>query len=344
MALSDFARLCERHINRWSVKRSEARGWVPAVTGYLGYGSPDRVRVLGRVLMENPDRPARNWAERGYRQFFTIQVAGHDVAVTAGDQTVHASTNDNGYIDVLVKDHGLSPGWHEVTIAAAGAEPVTAEVLIIDESTSVGIISDVDDTIMVTWLPRALLAAWNSWFKRTNRRQPVPGMDAFYSELIDAHPSAPVFYLSTGAWNTFDTLVNFVRAHRLPRGPMLLTDWGPTPTGLFRNGVEHKKVQLRNLIIDFPHIQWVLVGDDGQHDPLTYRDVVNEHPERIAGVAIRNLSPQEHVLSHGTAAPLAEAGGSARSDVPLIEGDNGHSLLAVYRRNPFDRVETHRTH
>ena len=27
-------------------------------------------------------------------------------------------------------------------------------------------------------------------------------------------------------------------------------------------------MQLRNLFIDFPQLRWLLVGDDGQHDPL----------------------------------------------------------------------------
>ena len=43
---------------------------------------------------------------------------------------------------------------------------------------------------------------------------------------------------------------------------MLLTDWGPTETGLFRSGQEHKRVQLRNLLIAYPDMQWILIGDD----------------------------------------------------------------------------------
>ena len=48
----------------------------------------------------------------------------------------------------------------------------------------------------------------------------------------------------------------------------ILTDWGPTNTGWFRSGQQHKRSSLRRLARDFPHIQWLLIGDDGQH-PLT---------------------------------------------------------------------------
>ncbi|AKK07578.1 App1 family protein [Corynebacterium testudinoris] len=359
MGLADIARKVERTINRVGTRQSTKAGWRPTITDFAGYGSPTRVHVLGRVLMQNPDatvevdepalpptahRPPRNLkdlreeAGRGWRQFFTIQVGYQPVTVRIGSIEVHSRTNDNGYIDVLIQDHGLEPGWHTVTIDAEGAKPVQARVLIVAPGARIGLVSDIDDTVMVTWLPRALLAAWNSWVRHTNTRKAVPGMAAFYHELLANHPDAPVFYLSTGAWNTYGTLESFLIKHGLPVGPMLLTDWGPTPTGLFRSGQEHKKVQLRNLIIEYPHIQWILVGDDGQHDPLIYGNAVFEHPDRIAGVAIRQLTPSEHVLSHGTAAPFDDAVTAHTSSVPTIYGADGYELLERYREHPFPGV------
>ena len=108
---------------------------------------------------------------------------------------------------------------------------------------------------------------------------------------------------------------------------------------MFRSGPEHKKVQLRNLFIDFPDITWILVGDDGQHDPLIYGDAVFEHPDRIAGVAIRQLSPGEHVLSHGTATARATIDPEGRMGVPVILGADGHELLENYRENPLPVLE-----
>jgi len=334
MGISDIARAIEGRLNEAGVRRKAKAGWRPAVTGFHGFGSEERLHVIGRVLMQDPE-PAPTEVQRGWRQFFTYQVGEVPVTVQIGERTIESSSNEQGYIDVLVHDHGLAPGWHEVTIRAEGTEPAVAEVHIVDPSARHGLISDVDDTVLVTWLPRALVAAWNSWVKKTNRRQPVEGMAQFYAELLRDHPDTPVFYLSTGAWNTYGTLVDFLEQHGFPKGPLLLTDWGPTPTGLFRNGVEHKKVVLRNLIIEYPDIRWILVGDDGQHDPLTYGHAVFEHPDRIAGVAIRQLSPQEHVLSHGTTVPLALARREARFGVRTIVGADGHELLAEYRRDPF---------
>ncbi|WP_257161659.1 App1 family protein [Corynebacterium cystitidis] len=328
MGLSDIVRAAERHINRRGVRRKSEHGWVPEVTGFTGYGSTRRAHVLGRVVMGGQQEPDLE-VVRGYRQFFTTQVPHIGVTVRLGEQEVRSETNDNGYIDVLIADHGLDPGWHKAEITVDGGTTANAPVQIVSKEARIGLVSDIDDTVMVTMLPRAVLAAWNSWVKKTNTRQPVEGMDAFYAELLADDPHAPVFYLSTGAWNTYETLVHFIKKHDLPEGPLLLTDWGPTPTGLFRSGKEHKKVQLRNLFIEFPEINWILVGDDGQHDPLIYGDAIFEHPDRVKQVAIRKLSAQEHVLSHGTTTALSQP--AHYPDTPTVYGHDGYELLRKWR-------------
>lgn len=331
MGLADIVRTVETRINKRGVRRRSEAGWTPEITPFRGYGTPARIHVIGRVLMHDPNEEPGNQVQRGYRQFFTIQVGDLPITVRVGDQSVETKTNANGYFDVLVDDHGLAEGWQEVTVEARGAQPVQAEVLVTSEHESFGLVTDIDDTIMVTNLPRALHAAYNSWFIRTDQRKPVEGMAEFYSAVLADHPGAPVFYLSTGAWNTYETLCRFIEENDLPKGPLLLTDWGPTPTGLFRSGQEHKKVQLRNLFIEYPNIEWVLVGDNGQHDPLIYSDAILEHPDRVRGVAIRELTPTEHVLSHGTTTSLTDPVRTSRKGVPAISAPDGHALLAKYR-------------
>ena len=269
-------------------------------------------------------------AQRGWRQFFTTQVGFLPVTVEIAGKRVETHTDSNGYVNLLIHDHGLAPGWHEARITPRVGEAVTAPVVVVDPEARVGLVSDIDDTIVVTWLPRMMLAAWNSFVLRTNTRTKVAGMAEFYGEILKDHPNAPVFYLSTGAWNTFPAMQEFIHANGLPIGPLLMTDWGPTPTGLFRSGQEHKVKQLRNLMITFPNIRWVLVGDDGQHDPHIYNELAREHPQRIAGIAIRELNPVEKVLSQGALGglnSLPNGPSEAPRSVPIISAKDGYGLL-----------------
>ena len=54
-------------------------------------------------------------------------------------------------------------------------------------------------------LPRPLLAAWNTFVLDEHARMAVPGMAVLYERLVNANAGAPVFYLSTGAWNVAPT-------------------------------------------------------------------------------------------------------------------------------------------
>ncbi|SDU78098.1 App1 family protein [Arcanobacterium phocae] len=368
MGLAHFARTIEDAVNRRGIVKRRHAGWLPQIIGYTGYGSTSAVRVLARAVMADPQAEKKPFAlpflpnlthkyagnvvqdiatlanekaaeaERGWRQFFTTQVGFLPVTVIIGEQTIRTRTDRSGYLDIVVENHGLTPGWHEALIIPAAGEPVNAPIMVVEPQAKLGLISDIDDTIVVTWLPRAMLAAWNSFVKHTNTRQAVPGMSTFYQTLLADAPEAPVFYLSTGAWNTYSTFLNFIQLNDLPIGPMLLTDWGPTPTGLFRSGQEHKKSQLRNLLIMFPNIEWFLVGDDGQNDPHIYDELAREHPSRVRGIALRELNPVEHVLSHGS----PEAYRKDRDDkdaegdgVPVIRGKDGFELDALARRHGF---------
>ena len=155
---------------------------------------------------------------------------------------------------------------------AGDSPPAAARVRVIGDDVDFGIVSDIDDTTLSTYLPRPLLAAYNTFVAREEARRPVRGMADLYGRLLAGRPDAPTVYVSTGAWNTAPTLRRFLSRNGFPDGPMLLTDWGPTNTGWFRSGREHKRECLESLVADFPRISWVLVGDDGQHDPGIYAD------------------------------------------------------------------------
>lgn len=338
MSRPSRAAVIEDAINRRQILRLRSRGWVPVVVPYPGYGSADFVRVLGRVLLKDPDALRQESqgggvpleAQRGWRSFITTHVGKMSVRITAGAATVHTTTDRSGYVDVVLRGHQLEPGWQTVTITPISGAPVSTRVNVVPDGMRFGLISDIDDTVMVTYLPRPLIAFWNTFVRHTATRQPVPGMPGLYAALLRRHPGMPVIYLSTGSWNAAPTLRFLLRRYHYPEGPLLLTDWGPTNTGWFRSGQEHKRTALRRLAIEYPDIQWLLVGDDGQHDPVIYREMAREHPEHVGAILIRELNPMEQVLAHGTTTERNRTDQPSRDDldrpVPYLAGPDGFAL------------------
>lgn len=304
-------------------RRGLRRGLVPTVIPFTGYGTTEWVRVLGRVVLGRPANRAsdRSTSFRGWRSFVSIPVSGASVQVTVDGTSTSIVADRGGVLDAAIPAR-LAPGWTAVTLGIGGDE-VDAPLFVVDDNVTFGILSDVDDTVMVTTLPRPLLAAWNTFVLDEHARRPVAGMAVLYTRLRQEHPGSPVIYLSTGAWNVVPTLTRFLGRNVYPKGALLLTDWGPTHDRWFRNGPEHKASSLERLAREFPTVSWLLIGDDGQHDEQIYRDFAAAHPKNVTAVAIRRLTPGEAVLAGG------RSGGAEHrpEGVPWLYADDGAGLI-----------------
>jgi len=316
----------ESRLHAWREGRARKHGRRPSVVPFAGYGGKGWVRVLGRVLILPPTtRRRRQRGEhptaRGWRAFAGIPVGRAEVSVTVNGRTHEIRADRGGVIDVKI-EADLAPGWRTVDVSVEGSDPVEARVFVVDESARFGIVCDIDDTVMVTALPRPFLAAWNSFVVHQHARQPVPGMAVLLDRITRENPGCPLVYLSTGAWNIAPTLTRFMERHMFPVGSMLLTDWGPTHDRWFRSGREHKNTNLRRLAEEFPDVRWLLIGDDGQHDDEIYTRFTTEHPSNVAGVAIRRLSPAQAVLAGGRSV----VDDHDASGVPWVTEDDGAGL------------------
>jgi phosphatidate phosphatase APP1 len=203
----------------------------------------------------------------------------------------------------------------------------TAFILTPGAQTRMGIISDIDDTILETGITGNLRAIARNW-KRVMAQMPserilVPGAGKFYAalggnpagareegEAIDTlEPRArvrPIFYVSSSPWNLFSYLVTFKRERGLPLGPIMLRDWGLNRRTLGKKGHgSHKREAIERILKTFPHLSFALIGDDTQRDLFAFASIAAEYPGRIAAVFIRSISGE----------PLTEEEEGARTTI-----------------------------
>ena len=264
----------EDAIHAFRERNARRRGLIPTIVPYSGYGGPGWIRVLCRVLLtkEGEKRSDEHTHVRGWRSFTSVPIDAVVVDAVIDGATYHVAADRGGVVDARV-DVDLAPGWHTIVLRTEGSLDVEAPIFVIDPAVRFGIISDIDDTVMVTALPRPLLAAWNTFVLDEHARRPVPGMAVLYERLRATHSGCPVVYVST--------------------------DWGPTHDRWFRSGRLHKEQSLRRLATEFPEMKWLLIGDDGQHDEDLYGSFLAEFPDNVEAVAIRQLSSSEAVFAGG---------------------------------------------
>lgn len=149
-------------VNSTRIRLAGRWNFSPQTIGYQGYGSSTGwVRVLGRVLLTKkpvPGSPAAHAAlngtqnVRGWRAFTSVPLQHTEVEITIGGVSTRVKADRGGLIDTVV-DVKLSPGWHTAVLQADGTEPVETLIQVIGEDAKFGIVSDIDDTVMVTALP-----------------------------------------------------------------------------------------------------------------------------------------------------------------------------------------------
>ncbi|MFO7998274.1 MAG: phosphatase domain-containing protein [Bacteroidales bacterium] len=154
-----------------------------------------------------------------------------------------------------------------------------------------GIISDIDDTILISHATRVGRKFWLSISKNAYTRRPFPGVSAFYKALTK-DGEHPVFYISSSDWNLVDLIRDFLDYRNIPQGTMLLKDLHVDLKNIWKSGGgshQHKLEKTGMLLELFPGMKFILIGDSGQHDPELYAEVITRHPGRILAVYIREV-------------------------------------------------------
>jgi phosphatidate phosphatase APP1 len=223
---------------------------------------------------------------------------------------VETLTDAEGYFRATLK---LSPplqftGWFNahVTIknpAAYGKDEVSteSEVLIPPPDTTFGIISDIDDTVVLTHATNFLKMARMVFLGNARSRLPFPGVAAFYHALcqgakwdgsgeVKSKVHNPIFYVSSSAWNIYDLLIEFLAHNDIPAGPLLLADYGFDPTSFpFASHDMHKLAQIKQILETYPNLPFILIGDSGQRDHAIYQQVNFDYPGRILAIYLRDV-------------------------------------------------------
>ncbi len=317
----------------------------PTIVPFIGNGTPHRVRVHARVLLGRheadapatavPGAPAPTVRSRrailraSLARFLTVEVADARVRVTLGDHVIGARADREGYLDVLVEpSEPLTPGWHDVELALPDGTAVTAKVVVVDPQARIGLVSDVDDTILETGIGRGMAFIRAALLTEVQNRSPLPGAAALYNAFTErpGEPLRPVFYVSTSPWNLHEMLLEFIALRKFPLGPLQLTDWGPSREGLLRiSATAHKTGLVRRMLAEHPHLRLVLIGDSGQLDPEIYAALAREHPDRIAAVYIRRTAhdaPSRTAQVDELAAEITAAG------VPMLAANDSVEIAA----------------
>lgn len=313
VAVGFFRRLMSRSHRPGSSSEPAAPAASPThpspvrILPFVGYGSAQTIRLQGRILEAvriTPGNLANTaWKNIGnfYRRLRAAALPGVDVNIRLGGIHAHSVTSEDGYFEVAAANStGVAPGWHDVEIELPdlrdpqqGAVSASGQLLIPPDDARIGIISDLDDTVLKTHVVSRLRMLANVALRNARTRIPFAGVASFYRALqrgASGDEQNPLFYVSACPWDLFDLLMEFFRIQNIPLGPMLLQRYNLRTLLSFEERDAHKRAAIASLLDFYPHLSFILIGDSGERDPEIYSRIARRFPHRIRAIYIRDIA------------------------------------------------------
>lgn len=271
---------------------------------YRGYVNDESLVVFGHLFESwAPDkysieRKGIKHAHAILHKFRIEPLPNYEVRLKFRNVDVTTKTQEDGYFRFSIPfNDTLEPGWHryEVTCKMYEFGMVEAGELLKPYPGQLGIISDIDDTFLVSHSNTFFKKLYVMLSRNINKRKIFEDVVKHYQKLSQAgqeHEKAfnSFFYVSSSEWNLYDFIDEFAEMHKLPKAVIKLK---AIKTGLRdfvktgRGNHDHKFVKIKDIISFYPHLQYVLLGDDSQHDPYLYERIVKTFPMNVKAIYIR---------------------------------------------------------
>lgn len=277
---------------------------------YRGYVNDQELIVFGHVFKSwAPDKYEVD--RRGYRhaksviKMFTISpIKNIEVTLHFKDLEVTTKTLDDGYFRfALPFNQYLDSGWHKYAVSCKVGEIGIIEQaeLLKPHKSKLGIISDIDDTFLMSHTNNLFKKLYVILAKNINNRTVFDDVVPHYQALSRAGQEKEgvfnsFFYVSSSEWNLYEFILQFADMHELPKAIIKLKN---IKTGIAdflftgRGGHDHKFHKIKDIVSFYPHLEYVLLGDDSQQDPYLYERICKMFPQNIRAIYIRQTSKKQ---------------------------------------------------
>jgi phosphatidate phosphatase APP1 len=282
----------------------------PILKLYRGYANEQELIVMGHVF-EPTKKKDYDFQKKNFKNassiisLFRIKThANADVYLEHNNTTIHTKTLADGYFKFCIPlDQNVGYGWidYQVSINYGTKTIVTKESYIRPHKGNLGIISDIDDTFLISYTLNPLKKLYYLLFRDVNSRKVFEDVVPHYQYLSDSgrtnkDEQNAFFYVSSSEWNLYRFIVKFTEIHKLPKAVLLLKDIKSSLTDFFwtgRGGHNHKFEKIKHILEFYPNLKYVLIGDDSQDDPFLYEAVCKIFPVTVKAVYIRKTGTKE---------------------------------------------------
>lgn len=282
----------------------------PILKLYRGYANDQELIVMGHVFKpttkEEYDFQKRNFRNaKSVIKMFRIKTQPNaDVYLEINGERIRTRTLNDGYFKFCIPLNEQSNyGWIDYKVSIKYNKKDISETgsYIRPHEGTLGFISDIDDTFLVSHTRNPLKKLYILLFKNVNDRKVFADVAPHYLALSSAgrtneNEKNAFFYVSSSEWNLYRFITDFAKLHELPKAVLLLKDIKTSLTDLFitrRGDHNHKFEKIKHILEFYPNLKYTLLGDDSQHDPYLYENICKIFPVTVKAVYIRQTGQEK---------------------------------------------------
>ena len=261
--------------------------------------------ILNKVVIPNKEGTFKK--ETIFQLYKKRPFKNRKICVQLGELHLETSTAKDGSFAVAFPPNCM--GELRVKDQSVGVIPITQNypVVFSENDSSIAVISDMDDTLILSHTKNFLKRVGTLLFVHPLKRKSI-GFTENLLRGIEAL-NGDIYYVSRSEANLFRVLSTFILKSSIPIGNLFLTPLLSWRRLVSNTKSENFKFEVISYIIENSSKKhFVLVGDDTQHDLKVYLEIAKKYPGNILKICIRKTSIRKHRVTQNSLESIKELG------------------------------------
>jgi len=267
---------------------------------YHAYGNAHQILIQGRMEEKKTFSKAKeddNWFQniwRTVRQVKGDEIKNQTIFALIHGEKFETKGDDEGYFEFnITTQKALKMGYEKITLYIEGnSNAIEREVTTIGSEPLVGIVSDFDDTMIVSDVTNKIKLGYNTVFKNYKQRTVVPTMLEQFEKILAKNPKdAPstLFILSGSPQQLFFAVEDFLAFYHFPKHTLILKKAHGDHKDPLTDQFAYKTQKIERLIKLYPNMKWVMFGDSGEKDAEIYKFIKEKYSKKVISYHIRDV-------------------------------------------------------
>ncbi len=256
---------------------------------YSCYGNENRLIVEGRVVDKsaNKDKSIKDgWFKNSIakvKEFINKELKNEPIKIVYSGFEWIGKTDNEGYFEFEI-DGKFRNSIKIKIVVKNGIIVKELKPFIVRKSIKKGIISDFDDTLIVSNVTKKFKLIGNTLFKNYKQRVLIEEM----AKPIKKQ-NLPLFIVTGSPKQLISTIDSFLNFNNFQERVIIAKKTHGNNSDSMFNQFEYKVSKIERLIKLYPNICWECYGDSGEKDRDVYGYLAKKYPSNIGNIFIRDI-------------------------------------------------------